>query len=107
MDGIISALSSINVSARTMDPQALIAWIDDITSPTTAAGEDVVSYNPLDPIADQAIRRDVELHIEYDRMLLRTERFRPTGKTIDEAPRSEERSVGKGGVSTFGSRWCP
>src|SRR3546814_1742179 len=69
-----------------MDPTDLIGWIDDITSPTTAAGEDVVNYNPLDPIADQAVRRDVELHIEPDRMLLRTERFRPTGATVDEAP---------------------
>ncbi|WP_163827515.1 TraC family protein, partial [Proteus vulgaris] len=75
MDGLISALQSVNVSARKMDPVALIGWIDDITSPTTAAGDDAVSYNPLDPIADQAIRRDIELHIEPDRMLLRTERF--------------------------------
>ncbi len=76
----------MNVSARKMDPVALIGWIDDITSPTTAAGDDAVSYNPLDPIADQAIRRDIELHIEPDRMLLRTERFRPTGKTLKGAP---------------------
>src|SRR3546814_2656480 len=69
MDGLISALASINVPARKMDPTDLIGWIDDITSPTTAAGEDVVNYNPLDPIADQAVRRDVELHIEPDRML--------------------------------------
>src|SRR3546814_2963541 len=86
MDGLISALASINVPARKMDPTDLIGWIDDITSPTTAAGEDVVNYNPLDPIADQAVRRDLELHIEPDRMLLRTERFRPTGATVDEAP---------------------
>lgn len=112
MDGIISALASINVSARTMDPQALIAWIDDITSPTTAAGEDVVSYNPLDPIADQAIRRDVELHIESDRMLLRTERFRPTGKTIDEAPEIGEIlpdvfDVRSFSVRNLPARWAP
>src|SRR3546814_3814492 len=86
MEGLISALASINVSARRMEPADLIAWIDDITSPTTAAGEDVVNYNPFDPIADQAIRRDVEFRIEADRMLLRTERFRPTGKIVDDAP---------------------
>ena len=56
MDGLISVLGSIGVSARKMDPVALIGWIDDITSPTTAAGDDVISYNPLDPIADQAVR---------------------------------------------------
>jgi len=86
MDGLISSLASINVSARKMDPVALIAWIDDMTSPTTAAGDDTVSYNPLDSIADQAVRRDIELQIEPDRMLLRTERFRPTGKKIAGAP---------------------
>ncbi|MFX6804069.1 TraC family protein, partial [Acinetobacter baumannii] len=43
MDGLISALASINVPARKMDPTDLIGWIDDITSPTTAAGEDVVN----------------------------------------------------------------
>jgi conjugal transfer ATP-binding protein TraC len=112
MDGLISALASINVSARKMDPPALIAWIDDITSPTTAAGEDVVSYNPLDPIADQAIRRDVELHVEPDRMLLRTERFRPTGKTIDEAPEIGEIlpdvfDVRSFSVRNLPARWAP
>ncbi|OYY88268.1 MAG: type-IV secretion system protein TraC, partial [Sphingomonas sp. 28-66-16] len=42
MEGIISSLASINVAARAMDPVALIGWIDDITSPTTAAGDDAV-----------------------------------------------------------------
>lgn len=112
MDGLISTLASINVTARKMDPPALIAWIDDITSPTTAAGEDVVSYNPLDPIADQAIRRDVELHIEPDRMLLRTERFRPTGRTIDEAPEIGEIlpdvfDVRSFSVRNLPTRWAP
>jgi len=112
MDGLISTLASINVSARRMDPAALIAWIDDITSPTTAAGEDAVSYNPLDPIADQAIRRDVELRIEPDRMLLRTERFRPTGKTVGEAPEIGEILPDVFDVRTFSvrnlpARWAP
>ena len=112
MDGLISALASINVSARKMEPTDLIGWIDDITSPTTAAGEDVVNYNPLDPIADQAIRRDVELKIEPDRMLLRTERFRPTGKTIDEAPEIGEIlpdvfDVRSFSVRNLPTRWAP
>jgi len=112
MDGLISTLASINVSARKMDPTDLIGWIDDITSPTTAAGEDVVNYNPLDPIADQAVRRDVELHIEPDRMLLRTERFRPTGATVDEAPEIGEIlpdvfDVRSFSVRNLPSRWAP
>ncbi|KKW90413.1 type IV secretion system protein TraC [Sphingobium chungbukense] len=112
MDGLISALASINVSARKMDPTDLIGWVDDITSPTTAAGEDVVNYNPLDPIADQAVRRDVELHIEPDRMLLRTERFRPTGATIDDAPEIGEIlpdvfDVRSFSVRNLPTRWAP
>ncbi len=112
MDGLISALGSINVSARLMDPTDLIGWVDDITSPTTAAGEDVVNYNPLDPIADQAVRRDVELHIEPDRMLLRTERFRPTGNTVDDAPEIGEIlpdvfDVRSFSVRNLPSRWAP
>src|SRR3546814_16174639 len=39
MEGLISALASINVSARRMEPADLIAWIDHIPSTTTAAGE--------------------------------------------------------------------
>ena len=112
MDGLISALASINVSARKMDPTDLIGWVDDITSPTTAAGEDVVNYNPLDPIANQAIRRDVELHIEPDRMLLRTERFRPTGNTVDDAPEIGEIlpdvfDVRSFSVRNLPTRWAP
>lgn len=112
MDGLISALASINVSARKMAPADLIAWIDDITSPTTAPGEDAVNYNPLDSIADQAIRRDVELHIEPDRMLLRTERFRPTGNTVGEAPEIGEIlpdifDVRSFSVRNLPTRWAP
>jgi conjugal transfer ATP-binding protein TraC len=112
MEGLISTLASISVAARKMDPADLIGWIDDMTSPTTAAGEDVVNYNPFDPIADQAIRRDVELHIEPDRMLLRTERFRPTGKTIEEAPEIGEIlpdvfDVRSFSVRNLPTRWAP
>ena len=112
MEGIISSLASINVAARTMDPVALIGWIDDITSPTTAAGDDAVSYNPLDPIADQAIRRDIELQVEPDRMLLRTERFRPTGKTVNGAPEIGEIypdvfDVRSFSVRNLPTRWAP
>src|SRR3546814_19846132 len=56
MDGIISAPASINVSARPMDPQALISWIDAITPPTTSAGEYVASSNHPSQISDPAHR---------------------------------------------------
>ena len=112
MDGLISALASVNVSARKMDPEALIAWIDDITSPTTAPGDDAVSYNPLDPIADQAVRRDIEMKIDPDRILLRTERFRPTGRTLGGAPEIGEIypdvfDVRSFSVRNLPQRWAP
>lgn len=107
MDGLISTLGSINVAARAMDPVDLIGWIDDLTSPTTAAGEDVISYNPFDPIADQAIRRDIELKIEPDRMLLRTERFRATGREIEGAPEIGEIYPDTFDVRSFSVRNLP
>ncbi|SEK04117.1 conjugal transfer ATP-binding protein TraC [Sphingobium sp. AP50] len=112
MDGLVSALSSINVTARKMDPVRLIAWIDDITSPTTAPGDDAVSYNAYDSIADQAIRRDIEMRIEADRILLRTERFRPTGKEIDGTPEIGEIYPDTFDVRSFSvrnlpKRWAP
>lgn len=112
MEGLISALASVNVSARRMAPQDLIAWIDDMTSPTTAAGEDAISYNPLDPICDQAVRRDIEMRIEPDRILLRTERFRPTGKDVGGAPEIGEIypdvfDVRSFSVRNLPQRWAP
>ncbi|WP_313808091.1 type IV secretion system protein TraC [Sphingobium sp.] len=112
MDGLISALASINVTARKMDPPALIAWIDDITSPTTAPGDDAVSYNAFDSIADQAIRRDVEMRVEADRILLRTERFRPTGREVDGTPEIGEIYPDTFDVRSFSvrnlpQRWAP
>ena len=112
MEGLISALESIGVMSRPMDPQALIAWIDDITSPTTAPGDDAIIYNPFDPIADQAVRHDLEIKIEPDRILLRTERFRPTGKTVDNAPEIGEIYPDTFDVRSFSvrnlpQRWAP
>ncbi len=112
MDGLISALASVNVSARKMDPTDLIAWVDDITSPTTAPGDDGVSYNPLDPIADQAVRRDIEMKIDPDRILLRTERFRPTGRNLGGAPEIGEIypdvfDVRSFSVRNLPQRWAP
>ncbi|MGF7151636.1 conjugal transfer ATP-binding protein TraC [Sphingomonas zeicaulis] len=112
VDGLKAALSAIGVSARLIDPEGLIGWIDDITSPTTAPGDDAVSYNPFDPIADQAIRRDIELRIEADRLLLRTERFRPTGKVIEGAPEIGEIYPDMFDVRSFSvrnlpQRWAP
>lgn len=112
MEGLISSLESIGVAARPMDPAQLIAWIDDITSPTTAPGDDAIGYNPFDPIADQAVRHDLEMRIEPDRILLRTERFRPTGKIVDDAPEIGEIYPDTFDVRSFSvrnlpKRWAP
>ena len=112
LEGLTSSLESIGIYARPMDPQALIAWIDDITSPTTAPGDDNIIYNPFDPIADQAVRHDLEMKIEPDRILLRTERFRPTGKTVDDAPEIGEIypdvfDVRSFSVRNLPQRWAP
>ena len=78
-DGLIGVLTSLGIDAGEMEPQELIALVDDLTSPTTAPQEDRIEYNPLDDIASQAIRRDIELEAHDDRMILRTERFREIG----------------------------
>jgi conjugal transfer ATP-binding protein TraC len=112
MEGLVSTLESIGVHARPMDPKGLITWIDDITSPTTAPGDDTITYNPFDPIADQAVRHDLEIQIEPDRLLLRTERFRPTGKTVNDAPEIGEIYPDTFDVRSFSvrnlpQRWAP
>ena len=85
-DGLMAMLRSLNLGVHEIEPQALIALIDDLTSPTTAPQDDVCPYNPLDPISSQALRRDIELLVEEDRMLLRTERFRATGEENEGVP---------------------
>ncbi len=85
-DSFRSALLSIEVPSRPLDPVSLLALIDDITSPTTAAGDDPVSYNQFDPIADQAVRRDMEIvHLPHA-ILIKTERLRATGVDKDGVP---------------------
>lgn len=85
-DSMMSMLRSIDVFSEVVDPVGLMALIDDFTSPTTSGGEDVTDYNPFDPIADQAVRRDMEIRIEPTRVVLRTERFRALGQNTDGTP---------------------
>jgi conjugal transfer ATP-binding protein TraC len=85
-DGLIAMLRSLNLGVVEVGPESLIALIDDLTSPTTAPQEDLTAYNPHDAIAAQAIRHDIELLVQEDRMRLATERFRPTGKSHDGVP---------------------
>lgn len=111
-DGLMSMLRSLNLGVSELLPQDLIALIDDLTSPTTAPQDDAVPYNPLDPIAAQAIRRDIELVVHQDRMLLRTERFRATGNSEHGVPEigtvyPDCFDVRHYGVRNMPQRWAP
>lgn len=108
-ESLVGVLRSLDVPSRDLAPAELIAFLDELTSPTTASGDDLVDYNPLDPISEQALRRDIELVVEESRMLLRTERFRATG---GEGPEIGEIYPDRFDVRHFGvrnmpSRWAP
>ncbi|OYZ12565.1 MAG: type-IV secretion system protein TraC [Novosphingobium sp. 28-62-57] len=111
-DGLIAMLKSLNLGVAEVGPQELIGVIDDLTSPTTAPQDDVVPYNPNDPIAAQAIRHDIELIVHEDRMHLRTERFRATGKVNDGVPEigtvyPDAFDVRHFSVRNMPQRWAP
>ncbi|HMT42549.1 MAG TPA: type IV secretion system protein TraC [Sphingorhabdus sp.] len=111
-DGLMAMLRSLNRGVHEIEPQALIALIDDLTSPTTAPQDDVCPYNPLDPISSQALRRDIELLVEEDRMLLRTERFRATGEENEGVPEigtvyPDCFDIRHYGVRNMPLRWAP
>src|SRR3546814_1366169 len=85
-ESMSAMLRSIDVDSQILDPVGLLKLIDDLTSPTTVSGEDVVDYNRFDPIADQAVRRDMEIVTDPNRILVRTERFRALGALQDGTP---------------------
>ena len=111
-EGLIGTLKALNVAVAEVAPPELIALIDDLTSPTTAPHDDALPYSPLDPIADQCVRRDIELEVERDRLILRTERFRATGRSENGAPEIGEIypdafDVRHFGVRAMPPRWAP
>ena len=111
-DGLVSVLRSIDVDVTQLTPVDLIALVDDLTSPTLAREEDAAGYNELDPIADQVIRRDIEIGVEEARLTLRTERFRQTGEDDDGIAEIGEVypdvfDVRHFGVRNFPQRWAP
>ncbi|MBC2668236.1 type IV secretion system protein TraC [Novosphingobium piscinae] len=111
-DGLTAMLKSLNLGVAEVAPEALIAILDDLTSPTTAPQDDAPGYNPHDPIAAQAIRRDIELVVEEDRLRLMTERFRPTGSARDGVPEigavyPDVFDVRHFAVRSMPQRWAP
>ena len=106
-DGLAAMLKSLGLGVIEYAPEDLIALIDDLTSPTTAPNEEAVPYNPDDPIAAQAIRRDIELEVHEDRMLLTTERFRATGVVNHGVPEIGEVYPDTFDVRHFAARNMP
>src|SRR3546814_17884235 len=81
-----SMLRSIDVESQILDPVGLLKLIDDLTSPTTVSGEDVVDYNRFDPIADKAVRSDMEIVTDPHRIMVRTAGFRAIGDSHAGTP---------------------
>jgi conjugal transfer ATP-binding protein TraC len=111
-DGLVAMLKSLNLAVSEVRPEELIALVDDLTSPTTAPQDDAVPYNPHDAISSQALRRDIELVVHEDRMHLRTERFRATGRNHDGVPEigavyPDAFDVRHYGVRNMPTRWAP
>jgi conjugal transfer ATP-binding protein TraC len=111
-EGLSGLLKSLDVPVADIGPTDLIALVDDLTSPTTAPQDDGVHYNPHDSIADQLIRRDIEIRVEADRLVLKTERFRATGTVHDGAPEigavyPDCFDVRHFGVRNTPERWAP
>lgn len=111
-DGLTGSLRSINCVATDLGPVELIQLVDELTSPTTAAEDEPTDYNEFDPIADQAVRRDIALEVEPHRLVLRTERYRPVGLYDTAAPEVGEVypdifDVRHFGVRAFPRRWAP
>ncbi len=78
-ESMTAMFKSLGLGVSEYAPEDLIALIDDLTSPTTAPHEDTPVYNSSDPIADQVVRRDIELGVHKDGLILSTERFEATG----------------------------
>ncbi|MCW2406890.1 conjugal transfer ATP-binding protein TraC [Sphingobium sp. B1D7B] len=106
-DAMSAMLKSIELHVRAVEPAHLLALIDDLTSPTTASGEDPTEYNPFDSIADQAVRRDMEIRVEPERLILRTERFRASGQSRADTPAIGEIHPDSFDVRSFAVRNLP
>ena len=85
-DGMSGMLNSLGLASNRLEPAGLLALVDELTSPTTAREPDLTHWNREDTLDAQAIRRDIELEVEDDRLILRTERFRETGRSRDGVP---------------------
>lgn len=85
-DSLMGTCQALSIPARDMGPVELIAFLDDFLCPSVDNADRPEHYSELDPINVQCIRRDLETQVTPDRIVLKTERFRPTGEEIDGAP---------------------
>jgi len=111
-EGLSAVLRSIGIEVKDLDPVQLIALVDDLTSPTTSSEDEAGAYNEMDPISEQAVRRDIELHVEEDRLRLRTERYRPVGEDADGVSEIGEVfpdhfDIRHFSVRNYPTRWAP
>lgn len=109
---IVAALSSINVECMTVGPTELIQFIDDITCPSTGAGDDAAEYSPFDDLHRQCVRRDLVTIVRNDRLLLNAQSLRPTGEVVDGVPelanfRPTHFDVRSMAVRQFPQSWAP
>ncbi|VVT00626.1 type IV secretion system protein TraC [Erythrobacter sp. EC-HK427] len=106
-DGLVGMLHSLGLHAQDLAPPRLLSLIDELTSPTTAHETDGQDWNPHDTLDVQAIRRDIELEVEDDRLLLRTERFREIGRDRHGTPEVGACYPDHFDVRHYGVRACP
>lgn len=86
-DSFIAALQSMDIHSRNFAPIDLMAFIDDILSPTKSDQDDPVSYNPFDSLAEQMIRRDNIFDIGKDKISVTTARYRARGVDAAGVPK--------------------
>ena len=110
-DGLIATLQSIGVVARVLTPVELIALIDDVTAPAFDVADHMAEYSPLDPIADQCLRRDVQTQVRPDRLLVTVEPLRAvttlTGETEIAEIKPDAFDYRFFSVRNFPQRWAP
>jgi len=85
-EGIVAALSAINIPCKTFDPVNLIRLCDELTCPAIGGGDDALSYSNLDPINTQCLRPDFEMVIQRDRIITRCQSLRATGRDSEGVP---------------------
>ncbi len=85
-ESLMGTLQALSIPARDLSPVELIAFLDDFLCPAVDNADKPEHYSELDPINVQCVRRDLETQVTPDRIVLHTERFRPTGERQDGAP---------------------